>query len=114
MHYEIRDNKTGTIIARYKNKVTARRLADRKDLEYGAVRYIVVPVPDHPPTPDRPVGFHMISVYAMAEHRAARNANHDISSWLWYDIACAAIALDTWGTTCLARDEQRMRLYGRA
>lgn len=35
-------------------------------------------------------------------------------SEIWYDLACAATALDVWGPACLAHDEGRTpRLIGR-
>lgn len=40
--YVVVDGQTGRVVYRttYKYRVRARRLADRKDAEYGAVRYI--------------------------------------------------------------------------
>ena len=39
--FDIVDTHTKQIIGTYKNRLTASRKADKKDLEYGAVRYIV-------------------------------------------------------------------------
>lgn len=38
----VKDTRTGKVVYRttYKNRTRARRFADRKDLEYGAVRYV--------------------------------------------------------------------------
>lgn len=44
IRYDILDNKTGLVIASRKTRSAATKFADRKDLEYGAVRYIVSPV----------------------------------------------------------------------
>jgi hypothetical protein len=41
--YEVYDPKTGDVIGDYKTPKRARRVADKKDLEYGAVRYGVRP-----------------------------------------------------------------------
>lgn len=46
MAYQIRDGKTGEMRPKvYRSKATARRIADRLDLEYGAVRYSVKETP---------------------------------------------------------------------
>lgn len=44
--YEVVDNQTRKVVGTFKpaNRVRARRMADRKDMEYGAIRYIVRPV----------------------------------------------------------------------
>lgn len=42
--YDIIDIQTGTVIASRKKRLDATRLADKKDQEYGAVRYIVKPI----------------------------------------------------------------------
>lgn len=39
--YQIIDSKTGKVLGTYQTLKTARRIADRKDLEYGAIRYII-------------------------------------------------------------------------
>lgn len=39
--YEVIDIKTKEVVATKKTRNAARRVADRKDLEYGAVRYVV-------------------------------------------------------------------------
>lgn len=44
IRYDLIDSKTGGVIKSYKNREVATRAADRKDLAYGAVRYIVQPV----------------------------------------------------------------------
>jgi len=35
-------------------------------------------------------------------------ARKNPESEIWYDLACAAVALDLWGTDCLAKDEGRV------
>lgn len=39
--YQVIDIQTKQVIATKKTRIAARRLADRKDLAYGAIRYIV-------------------------------------------------------------------------
>lgn len=39
--YQVIDIKTNEVIATRSSRIAARRLADRKDLSYGAIRYIV-------------------------------------------------------------------------
>ena len=39
--YSVIDIKTGNIVATYDNRKSAYRKADKLDLEYGAVRYVV-------------------------------------------------------------------------
>jgi len=41
MKYEVIDRRTGAVVGTYTNKTRARNVRDRKDLEYGAVRYMV-------------------------------------------------------------------------
>lgn len=38
-HYEVFDKVTGEVKGRRKTRRSARKLADRLDLEYGAIRY---------------------------------------------------------------------------
>ena len=38
------DTKTGNIVSKHTNRLTASRSANRRDMEYGAVRYIVKPI----------------------------------------------------------------------
>jgi hypothetical protein len=38
-HYEVVHNKTGHILGKYKNRNRARGVADKKDLEYGAIAH---------------------------------------------------------------------------
>lgn len=38
---EVIDIKTNEVVAVRETRVAARRIADRKDLQYGAIRYIV-------------------------------------------------------------------------
>jgi hypothetical protein len=42
--YEVTDVQTCKVVATYKNRDQAYRYADRRDNEYGAVRYAVRPV----------------------------------------------------------------------
>ena len=42
--YDIIDIQTGSVVASRKKRLDATRLADKKDLEYGAVRYVVKPI----------------------------------------------------------------------
>jgi len=44
VRYDIIDIKTKLVIASRKTRSAATKFADRKDLEYGAVRYIVQPI----------------------------------------------------------------------
>lgn len=44
IHYTVTDCQTGKVIGTYKTLAVAMRVADRKDLAYGAVRYIVTPI----------------------------------------------------------------------
>lgn len=39
--YQVIDIKTGQVVATRSKRVAARRIADRKDLAYGAIRYLV-------------------------------------------------------------------------
>ncbi len=39
--YEVIDRKSNKVIGVYQTRLRARRVADRKDLEYGAIRYLV-------------------------------------------------------------------------
>jgi hypothetical protein len=41
--HQVIDSQTGAVTGRYTSAKAAIRVADRKDLKYGAVRYIVVP-----------------------------------------------------------------------
>lgn len=43
-HYELIDIQTGKVIKSYTNRAAAIRAADRKDLAYGSVRFIVKPI----------------------------------------------------------------------
>lgn len=43
MKYEVIDRITKEIVWRGANRATARRVADRRDLAYGAIRYLVRP-----------------------------------------------------------------------
>lgn len=42
--YEVIDTQTKRVVGTFKNRNRARNMADRKDNEYGAYRYIVRPV----------------------------------------------------------------------
>lgn len=42
--YDVVDCQTRKAIGSFKNRARARAMADRKDMEYGAVRYVVRPV----------------------------------------------------------------------
>lgn len=39
--YQVIDRQTGKVVATKRDRVAARRIADRKDLAYGAIRYLV-------------------------------------------------------------------------
>jgi hypothetical protein len=41
--YQVIDLRTNQVVATRKSKTAARRLADKLDLEYGAIRYSVRP-----------------------------------------------------------------------
>jgi hypothetical protein len=41
MKYQVIDGQTKQVVGTYTSKTRARRAADRKDLEYGAIRYHV-------------------------------------------------------------------------
>lgn len=44
IRYDLIDSRTGETVASYKSRSRATAAADRKDLAYGAVRYIVCPI----------------------------------------------------------------------
>lgn len=44
IQYKLRDSHTGQVVKSYANRDAATRAADRKDAQYGAVRFIVEPV----------------------------------------------------------------------
>ncbi len=43
--HHVVDTQTGTIVGTYSSRKRAATAADKRDLEYGAVRYRVVPIP---------------------------------------------------------------------
>lgn len=58
----------------------------------------------------RGVGMIAIAITATAIFR-----NNPVeSNGIWYDIGCAAQALDLWGPECLAHDEARLKGAGMA
>lgn len=42
--YDVIDVQTQKVVGSFKNSHRAHRFADRKDMEYGAVRYVVKPI----------------------------------------------------------------------
>lgn len=41
IRFDIIDNQTGKVVAKAKTRASANRMADRRDLAYGAIRYTV-------------------------------------------------------------------------
>lgn len=41
IRFDIIDNQTGKVVATAKTRPSANRMADNRDLKYGAIRYIV-------------------------------------------------------------------------
>jgi hypothetical protein len=44
IRYDLIDSRTGQLVRSYSTRAAASRAADKRDLAYGAVRYLVQPV----------------------------------------------------------------------
>ena len=48
--HQVVDSQTGQVVGQYSTRRRAMNVADKKDLEYGAVKYIVRPIMGKPPS----------------------------------------------------------------